>query len=75
LRGYSELRHSLFDFAVQLFDVDVQPIAIDGTVRLKVEDPRECVAAYRLLVDRAFNHVNRVLVRLVPLIREVRIFP
>lgn len=75
MSGYSELRHSLFDLTLHLFDVDAHSVAIDRAMRLEVEETCECVAAHRLLVDRAFNRVNGVLVRFVPLLREVRIFP
>jgi hypothetical protein len=44
-------------------------------VCFEVEDSGDSVAADSLLVDRAFNHVNRVLNRFIPLVREVRIFP
>lgn len=70
-----KLRHSLFDFAVQLFDIDVKSVAIDRTGGLEVEDTRECVAANSLLVDQAFNSVNGVLMRLVPRFSKLEIVP
>ena len=73
--SHSELRHSLLDLTLHLFDVDVQSIAIDRTMRLEVEDSCERVAADRLLVDSAFNRIDRILVGLIPLLREVWIFP
>jgi len=42
-------------------------------VRLEVEDSRDCVAANSLLVDRAFNLVNRILDCLIPKIRKLPI--
>jgi len=63
------------NLTLYLFDVDAHSVAIDRTMRLEVEDTCERVASYRLLVHRAFNHVNSIFPRFVPLIREVRIFP
>jgi len=63
------------DLTLDLFDVDIKSVAIDGTVSLEVEDSGEGVAADSLLVDRAFNSINRILLRFVPLIGEFRIFP
>lgn len=63
------------NLTLYLFDVDAHSVAIDRTMRLEVEETCERVAANSLLVERAFNHINSVLVRLVPLLREVRIFP
>jgi hypothetical protein len=71
----SKLRHSLFNLTLHLINVDVQSIAIDRTMCLEVEDRRDCVAGSSLLVDRAFNRIDRVVVRLFPLIREFRIVP
>jgi len=73
--SHSELRHSLLDLTLHLFDVDVQSVAIDGAVGFEAEDSGDCVAADSLLVDRAFNHVHGVLNRFIPLICEFRIFP
>ena len=73
--GYSELRHSFFNLTLHLFYIDAHSIAIDGTMRLELEDHTNAVAAQRLLIERALNHVNGVLVGLVPLLREVRIVP
>ena len=56
---------------MQLLDVDVQPVAIDRTVGLEVKKRCECVAANSLLVDRAFNSVNGVLVGLIPQTRKL----
>ncbi len=65
------MRDSLFDFAVQLFDVDVQPIAILRAMALEVENHRDNVTAERLLVEHAFNNVNRFLNCLVPTVFQV----
>ena len=48
---------------------------IDRTMRLEVQDRRECVAANSLLIDRAFNSVNRIVHRLIPQIRKLEIVP
>ena len=71
----SKLRDPLFNFAAHLFDVDVQSVAIDRTVGLEVEDSRERVAANSLLVDRALNRVNRIVHRLIPETRKLKIVP
>ena len=68
-----QLRHPLFDFAAHLLDVDVQSIAIDRSVGLEVEDHTNSVAAHCLLVERVFTNVNRILQRLIPVIRKFEI--
>ena len=70
---FSKPRHSLLDFVVQLFDVEVQSIAILRAMRLEVEDHTNSVAAERLLIEHTFNSVNRILNRLIPTIRELEI--
>jgi len=58
-----------------MFDIDIQSVAIDRTVRLEVEDHANSVAAHGLLIERVFNNVNRILQRLIPLIGEFKIVP
>jgi hypothetical protein len=72
---YAELRHALFDLTLHLSYVYAHFIAIDWTVRLEVEDHADSVTAQRLLIERAFNYVNRILLRFIPLICEIRIVP
>jgi hypothetical protein len=67
------LRDSLFDLAMHLFDVDVHSIAINRPMRLEVEAHSTSVAAQSLLIEHAFNGVNSVLMRLVPVRRRLAI--
>src|SRR5688500_2175021 len=69
----SKLRDLLFYFALHLFEVDVQFVAIDRTVGLEVENDRNNVTPQRRLIEHAFNSVNGVLVCLIPQTGELLI--
>ena len=56
------MRDLVFDFALQLFDIDVQFVPIDRTVGLEVENDRKSVTPQRRLIEHAFNSVNGDLV-------------
>ena len=51
---------------MQLFDIDVQPVATHWTFGLEVEDHANRVAGQYLLIKRAFNRINGLLVGVVP---------
>ena len=51
---------------MHLFEVEVKSVAIDRTVRFQVEDHTNSVTAHGLLIQRAFNRLNRLLVCLIP---------
>jgi hypothetical protein len=56
-----------------LFEVYVQFVAIDRTVRFEVENDRKSVTPQRRLIEHAFNRVNSVLVCLIPQTGELAI--